>query len=84
MKKKRTHNITNKRLVFQPHKLNIQKSKLEINLPDIAQVSGYKVLGIIKKGLSVVTVQQKTEKFVVEKPEDWIKHFNETKNDLQQ
>jgi len=75
--------LTNKRLVFQSHKLNIQKHQLSIDLPDIAQVSGYKVLGIVKRGLSVVTVQQKTEKFVIEKPDDWIKHLSEAKNELQ-
>ena len=75
--------LTNKRLVFKSHRLNIQNHLLSINSDDIKDVDSYKTLGLLNNGLSITTLSEKTEKFVVEKVEEWVKLLKE-KNDLQQ
>ena len=75
--------LTNKRLVFKSHKLNIQNHQLSIQLSDIKNVDGFKTLGLVNNGLSVITIDDKTEKFVVEQMENWIKYLTE-KSGLQQ
>jgi len=75
--------LTDKRIVFKSHKLNIQNHQLSIPLTDVNNVGRYKTLGMINNGLSITTVNDKTEKFVVEQVEDWVT-FLTKKNDLQQ
>ena len=75
--------LTNKRLVFKSHKLNIQNHQLSIQLIDIKNVDRFKTLGLVNNGLSVITIDDKTEKFVVEQMENWIKYLTE-KSGLQQ
>ena len=69
--------LTNKRLVFKSHNLNIQNHQLSILLTDIKNVGRHKTLGLVNNGLSIVTAEDKTEKFVVEQAENWIKHLTE-------
>jgi hypothetical protein len=64
--------LTNQRLVFKSHNFNIQNHELSINLSDIEQVERYKVAGLINKGLSVTTLDNKTEKFVVQQIDEWM------------
>lgn len=75
--------LTNKRLVFRSHKFNIQNHELSINLPDIDKVDRYKTLGLMNNGLSVTTIDNKTEKFVVQQIDEWLNQLTE-KNGLQQ
>lgn len=63
--------LTNKRLVFKSHKLNIQNHELSINLTDIANTSRYKNLGVIDNGLKITSNDNKVDKFVVEQAEEW-------------
>lgn len=74
--------LTNKRLVFKSHKLNIQNHELSINFSEIMKVDKYKTPGLINNGLSIQTEKQTTEKFVVEKIDEWLSCFN-TINGLQ-
>jgi hypothetical protein len=74
--------LTNQRLVFKSHKFNIQNHELSINLSDIGQVERYKIVGLINKGLSVTTFDNKTEKFVVQQIEEWMNQLSQ-KNGLQ-
>lgn len=69
--------LTNKRLVFKSHKFNIQNHELSINLPDIDKVERYKTLGLVNNGLSVMTTNNKNEKFVVEQINEWLNHLTE-------
>ena len=71
--------LTNWRLVFQSHKLNIQNHQLSINLMDIQSVNRYKTLGLVNNGLTIVTTNT-TEKFVVEQVNQWIKQLADMKN----
>lgn len=57
--------LTNRRLVFISHKVNIQNHQLFIDLTDILFVERYKTLGIVNNGISVQTKEEITEKFVV-------------------
>lgn len=75
--------FTNKRVIFKSHKLNIQNHQLDINLTEINSVDRYKTLGVDDNGLSIVTNQNKTEKFVVEQADEWITQLTDKKNGLQ-
>jgi hypothetical protein len=74
--------LTNKRLIFRSHKLNVQNHQLSIQLTDVKNVDRYKTLGLVNNGLSITIIDDKTEKFVVEQVENWIKYLTE-KNGLQ-
>ncbi|MDB5202763.1 MAG: hypothetical protein JWQ27_2172 [Ferruginibacter sp.] len=65
--------LTNQRLVFKSHKLNFQNHQLALSLSDITQVHRYKTLGLVNNGLAVKTNMGKSEKFVVEQVEEWVK-----------
>lgn len=69
--------LTNKRLVFKSHKLNIQNHQLSILLTDIENIDRHKTLGLVNNGLSIKTSEGQTEKFVVEQIEKWINHLTE-------
>lgn len=75
--------LTNKRLIFKSHKLNIQNHQLSIELTDINNVGRYKTLGLMNNGLSIMTNQNKTEKFVVEQVDEWIKLLADRKDGIQ-
>lgn len=74
--------LTDKRLIFKSHKLNIQSHQLSIKLMDIEKVSRYKTAGILNNGLSITTIKGTTEKFIVEQAGDWLKYLTQ-KNGLQ-
>ncbi len=67
--------LTDRRLIFKSHKLNIQAHQLSINLTDIKHVDRYKTLGVVNNGLSVTTTNNTTEILVVEQVAEWIKHL---------
>lgn len=68
--------LTNKRLVFKSHKLNIQNHEFSINLTDIAKVDRYKNSGVINNGLAITSKDNKVDKFVVEQASEWIEKLN--------
>lgn len=65
--------LTNTRLIFKSHKLNIQNHQLEILLTDIKEFGRYKTLGLINNGLQVKNDQGAVEKFVVQQPAKWVR-----------
>jgi hypothetical protein len=71
--------LTDKRLIFKSHKLNVQNHQLSINLSDIKQVDRYKTLEIVNNGLLVTIRNGTKERFVVEDVEEWatlLRHRN--------
>jgi hypothetical protein len=72
--------LTNKRLIFKSHKLNINNHQLSILLNDIIAINRYKTLGIINNGLSVVTKDNTGEKFVVNDIKEWLSHLTSESN----
>ena len=67
--------LTNKCLIFKSHKFNIQNHELSIPLNKITKIERYKVLSKISNGLKVQTVENTTERFVVEKADEWYVHL---------
>jgi len=57
--------ITNRRLVFQPHAINLQRSPVDISLGDIAAAGKRNTLGLIPNGFFVRTKAGVEYKFVV-------------------
>ena len=57
--------ITNSRVLFEAHAINIQKQPLEILISDIAEVNTRNTLGIIPNGLLIRTKEGVEYKFVV-------------------
>ena len=68
--------LTNKRLVFKSHNSNIQNHEIHIALNDIVKIERFKNFKITNNGVSVLCRNGKIEKFVVEKPEEWIERIN--------
>jgi hypothetical protein len=69
--------VTDRRLLFKPHKLNVENHVFELGLTEIKNVSRYKTLGFVDNGLSIATIDNTTERFVVEQVDQWIKHLEE-------
>ena len=69
--------LTNKRLVFKSHKINLQNHELSIPLSDIDKVGKYKTFRLVNNGLFVKTKDSKVEKFVVQKIDIWMIHLSE-------
>jgi hypothetical protein len=76
--------LTNKRLIFKSHKINIQRHIFELDLNKINSCHRYKTIGIIPNGLKITTNNNLTEKFVVNKPNEWITLFEKMNNTTQQ
>ncbi|HED36955.1 MAG TPA: hypothetical protein ENI76_01710 [Ignavibacteria bacterium] len=76
--------LTTKRLVFKSHKINIQKHIFELELNKINDCNKYKTMGIIPNGLKISTNNNITEKFVVNRPNEWITHIEQINNTTQQ
>jgi len=57
--------VTDKRIVFKSHSINIQNHELIIEYPDIQGVEFFNTLGVFPNGLKIIMVSGKQEKFVV-------------------
>lgn len=68
--------LTNNRLVFKSHKLNIQNHELTIRLSDITVVARTNTVGVIDNGLTVTSKDNKIDKFVVEKVDEWVEKLS--------
>ena len=72
--------LTDKRLVFKSHNLNIQNHEKSILLSELRAVKRFKMHGFINNGLLVEVNSGIAEKFVVEKPNEWPEFIERTKN----
>ena len=57
--------ITNTELIFEPHKVNVQKGPLSINIQDIKEVEKRNTLLLVPNGLKVIVKSGEEYKFVV-------------------
>jgi len=71
--------ITNKRLIFEPHAINIQKQILEVPLNQIEEAKTRNTLGIIPNGMLVKLKTGAEYKFVVWKRKELIDLINNNK-----
>ena len=76
--------LTDKRLVFKSHKLNIQNHELSMPLSSITRIERSKTLGILNNGLLIQQNEYKPEKFVVQGGSEWIQKIIATKNGIVQ
>lgn len=71
--------ITNQRLIFEPHAINIQKQILEVPLNQIKEVNPRNTMGIIPNGILVKLVSGQEYKLVVWKRKELIELINKNK-----
>ena len=71
--------LTDQRLLFQPHRLNIQKEEWSVPLPDLIRMEPRRTLGFLPNGLRVVTTTGE-ERFVVEKRMPWLREVEAAKS----
>jgi len=57
--------ITDQRLIFEPHAINIQKQPLELDLTAIAQIKSRNTLFIIPNGVTIIQTNGTESNFVV-------------------
>jgi hypothetical protein len=70
--------LTDKRIIFKSHRFNIQNHELIIKLTDIKEINRFRPLDLTDNGLSIQTNEQRKEKFVVEKIEEWLLYLKQT------
>jgi len=64
--------LTEKRLIFNSHKLNLPNSYITIQLENISDILERKTIGIINNGLRIKTKNGLTYDFVVNDRKSWI------------
>ena len=67
--------LTNKRLIFNPHKYNFQKGETSINLSEITEISKRKTSRIVDNGLRVVTKDNAKYDLVLNDRDEWLKQL---------
>lgn len=77
--------LTNKgRLIHVPHRMNVQRGTVEIQVSDVVEVrTGWTtIIGIpmVPNGLFVKTKENKTFKYVVYGNKSWVKAINSMRN----
>ena len=71
--------LTNQRLLFRPHSVNIQKAEWSVPLPDLIRMEPRRTLGILPNGLRAVTALGE-ERFVVEDRMPWLREVELAKS----
>ena len=71
--------LTNLRLFFKSHSLNVQTHAESYYLSDIVRVAPRNTLGIIPNGMSVFLKDGREEKFVIFGRDDWMKLISNSK-----
>ncbi|MFK5924361.1 MAG: GRAM domain-containing protein [Verrucomicrobiota bacterium] len=74
--------LTDKRMLFKSHSVNIQNHELSISLDEIRAATECMTFGIIPNGLKIQTSDGNEEKFVVEGRRDWVKNIIEAKTQI--
>jgi hypothetical protein len=69
--------LTNKKVIFKSHKLNIQKGQTDINYENIAELIKRKTAKLIENAIRIKTNDGKEFDFVVNEREKWIEKLNE-------
>jgi hypothetical protein len=67
--------LTNERLIFVPHKMNINTRRQELDVEDIIDLKEVKTL-IIDNGLLIELKNNITFRFVLNNRKDWIHEIN--------
>jgi hypothetical protein len=71
--------LTDHRLIFKPHRLNIQKTEWSVPLSDLLRLEPKRTLGFLPNGLRAITTMGE-ERFVVESRGPWLREFELAKS----
>jgi hypothetical protein len=63
--------LTNRRLIFKSHKINIQVHQHHFDLGQIERVKTTRTLRFLENGLTVELTNNESHKFIVDAPNDW-------------
>jgi len=69
--------LTDKKLIFKSHKINIQKGQTNIEYENINEIIERKTIKLIDNGIRIKTRDGKEFDFVVNERKNWIKKLNE-------
>ncbi len=69
--------LTNKKIVFRPHKLNIQKKQVEIEYQNIEEIVKRKTAKLLNNGIRIKMNDSRKFDFVVNEREVWIEKLHE-------
>ncbi|PWJ38583.1 GRAM domain-containing protein [Sediminitomix flava] len=69
--------LTNNKMIFIPHKFNIQKKELEIPFLKIKEVTGRKTAKVVDNGLRIVLENDDYFDFIVNERDVWIEKITE-------
>ncbi|MDO6744587.1 GRAM domain-containing protein [Tenacibaculum soleae] len=72
--------LTNKRIVFKSHNINIQKINVAIDYLDIKQIIKTKTIKFIDNGIKITTKDHKEYNFVVNERDLWFSKIKERLN----
>ncbi|MFO7755746.1 MAG: GRAM domain-containing protein [Bacteroidales bacterium] len=67
--------LTDKRLIFSPHRYNLQRGQESIDLKDIKEIVPRKTAKIADNGLRVITLDNAEYDFTVNNREEWIRQL---------
>ena len=74
--------LTNKRLIFKSHSINIQKQKLMIPISDIKDIRRFKVYRLSNNGMIIQTKDLRKAKFALEDIEEFFSLLSQTMKDF--
>jgi|SRR5579859_7621541 len=69
--------MTDRRLAFTPHKMNVQAQPEEWRFPEITRVEAVRTLWVIPNGLKVTLRDGRTRRFVVSGRRTWVDRLRE-------
>ena len=69
--------LTNKKVVFKSHKINIQKGQTDILYENITEIVKRKTAKLIDNGIRIKTKDENEFDFAVNEREKWIEKLNE-------
>lgn len=69
--------ITNKKLIFNSHKMNIQKGQTDIPYENISEIIKRKTAKLIDNGIRIKTNDGNEFNFIVNEREQWIEKLNQ-------
>ena len=71
--------LTEKRLIFNAHKSNVQNPQDSIDLIQISSAKATKTLNLFANGLTIEFVNNEKHKFVVDEPNEWVSALEKQK-----
>ncbi len=72
--------LTDKRLIFKSHNLNIQNHEQAFHFNDIQSLRDAKSLFVLKNKLVLELLNKELHKFIVDEPELWVKEIELMRN----